>query len=320
MVVAGRVADDRNADEAVIDEELATRRHLWVGSVWRVGSYTTAQLEQAGSETPTPPAGPTVGLRVVGIVRHPLDVLPAITAQDNLLVNRGDLYLTPAYWRRYGPDLARYGVGIELALRRGPADLPRVAADARRLLGPEASVIPTEPGGGLTVNALGIVPGLRRAVRLEGGALLAFAVLAGVAALLLVGQSLGRQVFLESVEHPTLRALGMTGGQLVGVALIRAAVIGVGGAMVAVATAVALSPLTPIGLARRAELHPGCRSTRPCWRPAGSWSSRWWPSALPCRPGGPAGRPRLRLGWRNRLGVRRGWPPSWRGPASGKPP
>jgi hypothetical protein len=257
IVVAGRLADDRQADEAVIDEELATRRHLAVGSVWRVGAYTLAQLEQAGSETATPPAGPTVGLRIVGIVRHPLDVLPAITAQDNLFVNRGDLYLTPAYWQRYGPDLARYGVGIELALRRGPADLPRLTADARRLLKPEARVIPTDPGGGLSANALGIIPGLRRAVRLEGAALLAFAVLAGVAALLLVGQSLGRQVFLESVEHPTLRALGMTGGQLVGVALVRAAVIGVAGAGVAVATAVAFSPLPPIGLARRAELHPG---------------------------------------------------------------
>jgi hypothetical protein len=257
IVVAGRLADQRHADEVVIDEELAARRHLGVGSVWRVGAYTLAQLDQAGSETPTPPAGATVGLRIVGIVRHPLDVLPAITAQDNLFVNRGDLYLTPAYWRRYGPDLARYGVGIVLALHRGPTDLPRLTTDAGRLLGPETRVIPTDPGGGLSVNALGIIPGLQRAVRLEGAALLAFAALAGVAALLLVGQSLGRQVFLESVEHPTLRALGMTGRQLVAVALVRAAVIGAAGAAVAVATAVALSPLTPIGLARRAELHPG---------------------------------------------------------------
>jgi hypothetical protein len=59
------------------------------------------------------------------------------------------------------------------------------------------------------------------------------------------------------VEYPTLRALGMTRGQLVGVALIRAAVIGAGGAMVALAIAILLSPLAPIGLARRAELHPG---------------------------------------------------------------
>jgi ABC-type lipoprotein release transport system permease subunit len=257
IVVAGRLPDERQADEAVIDEELAARRHLWVGSVWRVGAYTSAQLEQAASETPTPPAGPTVGLRIVGIVRHPIDLRPPVTAQDNLYVNHGDLYLTPAYWHRYGPDIARYSVLIGVTLDRGPADLPRLAADVRRLLGPDVGVGGVDPGGGLVAGPLGPVAGLRRAIRLESGALLTFAVLGAVAALLLVGQTLGRQVFLESVEYPTLRALGMTRGQLVAVALVRAALIGAGGAAVAVATAVALSPLTPMGLARRAELHPG---------------------------------------------------------------
>jgi ABC-type lipoprotein release transport system permease subunit len=64
-------------------------------------------------------------------------------------------------------------------------------------------------------------------------------------------------VILESAEYPTLRALGMTPRQLVGVAMVRTAVIGGVGAGLAVATALALSPLTPIGVARRAELDPG---------------------------------------------------------------
>jgi hypothetical protein len=129
IVVAGRLPDERQADEAVIDEELAARRHLGVGSRWRVGAYTAAQLEQAAGETSSPPAGSTVKLRIVGIVRHPFDLLPAVTGQDNLYVNRGDLYLTPAYWQRYGPDLAGYGVGIGVVLDRGQADLARLTAD-----------------------------------------------------------------------------------------------------------------------------------------------------------------------------------------------
>lgn len=258
IVVAGRLIDERRADEAVVDEELAARQRLAVGSTWRVGAYTMAQLEQAGSETPTPPAGPTVDLRIVGVVRHPGDLLPVVTDQDNVHVNHNDLYLTPAYWQRYGPDLAGYGMNIAVALQRGPADLPRLVADVRRLLGPEVLVTATDPNSGNAPNTPGgTIPGLRRAIRLEAGALLAFAGLAAIAALLLVGQTLGRQVYLESVEYPTLRALGMTRGQLVGVALARAAVIGAGGAMVALALAVVLSRLTPIGLARRAELHPG---------------------------------------------------------------
>ena len=257
IVVAGRLPDERRAEEAVVDEELAARRHLRVGSVWRVGAYTMAQFEQAGGETSTLPAGPTVGLRIVGIVRHPVDLRPPVTAQDNLYINHGDLYLTPAYWHHYGPDLAGYGVFIGVALQHGEADLPRFTADVRRLLGQEALVGGVDPGRSLTASGGGAVPGLRRAIRLESGALLTFAALAAVAALLLVGQNLGRQIFLESVEDPTLRALGMTRGELVGVALVRAALIGVAGAAVAVAAAVSLSPLTPIGLARRAELHPG---------------------------------------------------------------
>jgi hypothetical protein len=74
-----------------------------------------AQLGQAGSETPTAPAGLTAQLRIVGIVRHPVDLRPAITTQDNLYVNHGDLYLTPAYWHRYGPHRVLGG-------RVGPVD------------------------------------------------------------------------------------------------------------------------------------------------------------------------------------------------------
>jgi FtsX-like permease family len=258
IVVAGRLPDERRAEEAVVDEELAARRHLAVGSVWRVRAYTMAQLEQAGSETPTPPAGPAVALQIVGIVRHPGDLLPIVTDQDNVHVNHNDLYLTPAYWQRYGPDLAGYGVNIAVALQHGQADLPRLVTDVRRLLGREVFVNAVNPDdGGSPSTPGGAIPGLRRAIRLEAGALLAFAALAAIAALVLVGQTLGRQVYLESVEYPILRALGMTRGQLVGVALVRAALIGAGGAVAAVVIAVALSPLAPIGLARRAELHPG---------------------------------------------------------------
>src|SRR4029450_9798725 len=65
--------------------------------------------------------------------------------------------------------------------------------------------------------------GVRRATALETAALLAFGALSALAALLLVGQTLGRQVALESAEYPTLRALGMTHRQRVGGALVRRA-------------------------------------------------------------------------------------------------
>ncbi|HET7488591.1 MAG TPA: ABC transporter permease [Acidimicrobiales bacterium] len=82
------------------------------------------------------------------------------------------------------------------------------------------------------------------------------AVVAGVA-LLLLGQAFVRAAFVEADDYPTLRALGASRGQLRSVAAARAAAIAVAAGVFAAVAAVALSPLTPVGVARQAELHPG---------------------------------------------------------------
>jgi ABC-type lipoprotein release transport system permease subunit len=253
IVVAGRLADERRPDEAVVDEELAQRRHLRVGSRYRVGAFTLEQFGPAGEGRAVAPQGAVVDLRVVGIVRYPRDLVPVVTDQENLYVYTGELYLTPAYWQRYGPDIARYGIVLGVALNRGAADLPQLSVSLNRLFGDRAAV---EPSEGLTTDET-LTAGTRRAIGLESAALAAFALLAALAALLLVGQTLGRQILLEAVETPILRALGMTRGQLIGVAVLRAAPIALAGAALATAGAVALSPATPLGVARRAELDPG---------------------------------------------------------------
>jgi hypothetical protein len=253
IVAAGRLADERRTDEVVVDEELAERRHLRVGSLYRVGIYTRRQFGPAGEGRFVSPQGPVVDLRVVGIVRTPRDLVPVATDQENIFVNGGELYLTPAYWQRHGPNIARYGIGLAVTLRQGQADVPRLRADLRRLYGDRALV---EAADALT-TAETITAGTRRAIRLESIALAGFAALAALAAVLLVGQTLGRQIVLEAVESPILRALGMTRAQLVGVAVVRAAPIAMAGAALAVVGAVALSPATPLGVARRANQTPG---------------------------------------------------------------
>jgi hypothetical protein len=251
IVVAGRLADERRPDEAVVDEELAERRHLAVGSRYRVGAFSLEQFAQALEGRGAAPQGAVADLRVVGIVRYPTDLLPLVTDQDNDFVSHGELYLTPAYWQRYGP-VANYGIGLAVSLRNGQADLPRLRASLRRL----SSSRGVQMAESLISNAT-TTAGTRRAIRLESVALAGFALLTALAAVLLVGQTLGRQILLEAHESPTLRALGMTRAQLVGVAVIRAAPIAVAGAALGVAGAVALSPATPLGTARRAELHSG---------------------------------------------------------------
>jgi hypothetical protein len=163
------------------------------------------------------------------------------------------LILTPAFWRRDGLELANYGVFIAVDLQRGQTDLPAFTAAVDKRFAGQA-VVDTAP---FTEEGNTAIAGIRRAIALETAALVAFAVFAALSALLLAGQTLGRQLLLESAEYPILRALGMTHWQLVAVAMTRAGWIGVGSAAIAVVVAVALSPLTPIGVARRAELHPG---------------------------------------------------------------
>jgi hypothetical protein len=84
--------------------------------------------------------------------------------------------------------------------------------------------------------------------------------LAGVLAIvgvLAFSQALARQIFIDSDGFPAARALGMTVDELRRVGSIRAIAIGVAAAVVALTTCIALSPLTPIGIARFVEPDPG---------------------------------------------------------------
>jgi hypothetical protein len=254
LLVAGRWPRPDHPEEALVDEEFASRYDLHADEPFRVGTYTRAQFGQAAGGVFVPPKGPTADLRVAGIVRFPKDLLPLAEGRSQTDTDQsGDLYLTPGFWRRYGPDLARWRINIAVELHR-PADLPMFAEAVEDRFGRQAAFVsPTEALEESDV----LFAGVRRAIAVETAAMLLFAVLALLSTVLLVSQTLGRQVFLASTQDPTLRALGMTRRQLVGVALTRAAVIGTGGAALAIVAAVALSPFTPIGVARLAEPTPG---------------------------------------------------------------
>jgi hypothetical protein len=252
-LVAGRLPRLERPEEAAVDEEFAWRHGLQVGAGFRAGTYTRSQFGPAGEGVPIPPRG-AADLQVTGILRFPDDLLPVAEGKDEVDADESSqLFLTPAFWRSYGPDLANYGIAIAVDLHQGTADLRSFTAAVQQRFSNQVYVNTTEFAEEGKAGILGV----RRAIALETAALVAFATLGALAGLLLVGQALSRQVLLESTEYPTLRALGMTRGQLVGIAVVRTAVVGTGAAALAVAVAVALSPLTPIGVARRADLDPG---------------------------------------------------------------
>jgi hypothetical protein len=97
----------------------------------------------------------------------------------------------------------------------------------------------------------------------------------------------------------------MTRGQLVAVTLIGAAVVAGAGTAIAVATAVMLSPLTPVGVGPEPSSIRASASTGRYW-PLAAWrSSCWSRCAPPCPPGGAARAPGTNLGVIDRAGPSR---------------
>ncbi len=79
------------------------------------------------------------------------------------------------------------------------------------------------------------------------------AALAALVGLAVVGQALARQSDVESEDHPTLIAVGMSGRELFALDMARNLVVGLAGAVGAVVIATLLSPIAPLGEARLAE-------------------------------------------------------------------
>jgi FtsX-like permease family len=245
-LLQGRRADPGRTDEAVVSFTVAEQYGLRAGSRLRLRLFTRQEagdLYQDGSliRLPAPSAGRWIELRVVGVVAPAEQFPPRIGAST------GSVLLTPAFARAFTNRYASDGL---LRLRvTGGDGRQRFARGVRRLTGvPLAKLVNSEQDQ----RAL-----TRRALHLPAVALWLLTALTAAAVLLVAGQALARQAFLEAGDNQALRALGMTGGQLWTIAMLRAAIAGLGGAVVAVGVAVALSGLFPLGLGRVAEPHPG---------------------------------------------------------------
>jgi hypothetical protein len=231
-VISGRTANLHAPGEAVIDFAAADREDLRVGSVIRfvVGDPNARPARLAA-------------VRIVGIAAFP-GRFPAVGASPAF----GSVYVTPAFVRANGIRPLPGDASLLIKLRRGAAAREGFLRHMR------AAGL-----GGVDIPAVQQVQtaGVQRSIRLESQALWALSVLTGLAALAILGQSLARQTYLDSADLPALWALGFSRAQLVSLGIARATVLGLASACVVVPSAVLLSPLAPIGLARIAEPDPG---------------------------------------------------------------
>ena len=243
-LVAGREANPHAVDEVAIGQGLAHQLHVGIGDQLEADSITPGQLVQVTqNQNPGPPAGPIVRLRVVGIVRRPLDL-------GDLAASGGVVIETPAFDRAYRGRVAVFTTVLRVVTRDGAADVPTVARAARRAFGPQLTGVmnvTTETRGGEdAINVLTL-------------ALWLFAAVAAVAGAVAIGIVLSRDIAQEEIDQETLAALGLTRRERVATVGGRVLLIALGGAVVAAALAIALSPRFPIGLARQAEPNPGVR-------------------------------------------------------------
>jgi ABC-type lipoprotein release transport system permease subunit len=243
--LSGRPPDPARADEIYVGARAAEENDLQVGNTLRVrvatprelGRFANTSRLRAGADPETTGAGPLITLRVVGVAAEvlPTDALPWMS------MSRG-------FYETYRQ---RVGLWFELTairLKRGDADLDAFRAGVERLAGGKQFTF--YPYRGYTTK-------LQSTVDLQTQALLVLAVLGGLAVLVLVGQALARQAALESSEHPLLLSLGMTHRQLFALGMMRVAPVSLAAGALAFGTAVAISPLAPIGVARWAEPDPG---------------------------------------------------------------
>ena len=240
-LVAGRFANPESPSEAVMNAQAATELGIHIGSVVRVALNSDAQEVLLGSPTgpsSLPPAR-VFSLRLVGIVVFPHDV-----AQDDYN-NLGSamVLLTPALTHRLAVCCAGYSYsGVTLA---PGAHLRSVEGAITR-----SGVTLAKSGlGGFQTSAPDITAA-GRAIRPVSVTLAVFGGLAALALLVVTVQLVDRQLRRQRGDAATLRALGA--GQVLTIAdsctgLVVAAV---AGSVVAVAVALALSPLFPLGPVR----------------------------------------------------------------------
>ncbi|HXB38437.1 MAG TPA: FtsX-like permease family protein [Acidimicrobiales bacterium] len=238
-VLQGRMLDPSRLDEFMLSSGAVKAYGLHLGSTVRLAFFSDAQVaspKYAGYPTDKPQL--IITLKLVGIVEDDAQV---VQSDDEAL---GDQFgvLSPALVRRLEGCCAYYtyaAMKLDGGLRHGTA----VESEINRVVSSLQNV-----GGYQT--AAPTVATAERAIRPEAIAFGVFGGVAALAALLIAGQVLSRLIRRDAADRAVLRALGagpvMAAGDALGGVVLSVAA----GTVLAVAVAVALSPLAPIGPVR----------------------------------------------------------------------
>lgn len=230
MIVRGRTMSQERADEALVDLAAANRLDIDVGDLVTVLLYDPATFE------------PTVRrqVRIVGVALAPGGVAGV---GESLLQG---ISVTAAFIRENAASLPPAEDGPVVRLR-SEADIASYVAAARRIA-PTIDIPVTSPRH---------IAGVQRMLRYDASALWILAALLALVSIAVLGLAISRQLATEAAVHRTLAAIGMSRAQLITGDLLRVLIAAGIGGLLTVPVAIALSPLTPRGIAGLLEPSPG---------------------------------------------------------------
>ncbi len=243
-IIEGREPTPGAVDEIALHEASAELLGVGVGDHLKMLGFSPADVSEliqtGGSIDAT--SGPTLDMEVVALVRDPSDVVNRVGDQVATAVS-------PAVYQRYGDELGAFGQGAFFTLVPG-ADVAAFTAhvaerspdvDIERWTGADSI---NQTGFGST---LGVI----------GNGLLIIAGVVVFAGTLTVWQLFGRSRALRRREDTVLVQLGLDRRHRAVVRFVPGVLVAACGALGAGALALALSAQFPIGVAARAEPHPG---------------------------------------------------------------
>jgi len=238
-ILSGRLPRPGSTDEIALS---VFQRTDDADPVAAKGLRRLVRAPTGSSVTIVGPGGKRMTLKVVGRIVSPFDFRPNEN-DANALVSAAFVARLPRGDESYVTD--------SIALRfRHAGDLQRFQRDLKTLTNGKV-VVP--------IVAEANTNAVTYSARLQGTALFMLAAFAGLTAILLLAQTLTRQTFLDSVEYPALRALGMGREQTFALGMLRTGAIATLGALLAALFAFATSPVFPFGVFRFAEPSPGLR-------------------------------------------------------------
>ena len=213
-----------------------------------VGGTVSYQFQPVGVQQE--PAGKpfTRSFRVAAIVEVP----PALVDESDEA--EGSIF-PPGATRQLLAEYFYAWIGLRLARgTAGTADLQKNLATLSQDLQRQArqAVHRNVSPPSFTVNRTDVIHNkVQQAIRPETVALSVFGAIAALAMLVLVGQGLAQMISRSAPDTAVLRALGATRGQAALAAALPGLIAVLGGVALAVAGAVAVSPLAPVGPVRQ---------------------------------------------------------------------